>query len=158
VLAGAAGISSTSGRARTGLAITSLVKPGRRLAPYRDLIARRPRLRRLVLYWGVADTDALEPDAAERFLIGPALHTDTVSASRALVTDDVREHLAGVRCPCLVVWGARDSQVAVGDAFDFSRRLRAPLRVIADCGHLLIGERPDVCASAVREFAGTLTR
>jgi pimeloyl-ACP methyl ester carboxylesterase len=26
------------------------------------------------------------------------------------------------------------------------------LRMIADCGHLLIGERPDVCAEAIETF------
>ena len=52
----------------------------------------------------------------------------------------------------LVLWGARDRQVPVADAFEYARRLRAPLRLIADCGHLLIGERPDACARAIDEF------
>jgi pimeloyl-ACP methyl ester carboxylesterase len=158
VLAGAAGISSSDGRARRGLALTSLVKPGRRLAPYRRVLGSRTRLRRLVLGWGVADCDALGVAGAEQFLVGPALHTDTAAASRALVADDVRADLEGVCQPCLLLWGGRDTQVAVGDAFEFSRRLRAPLRVIADCGHLLIGERPDACADAITDFARRLPR
>jgi pimeloyl-ACP methyl ester carboxylesterase len=55
VLAGAAGISTTSRRAKKALLITGLVKPGRRLAPYRSMIATHPLLRRAVLRWGVAD-------------------------------------------------------------------------------------------------------
>ena len=47
-----------------------------------------------------------------------------------------------------------DDQLRVADAFDFARRLRGELRVIADCGHLLIGERPDLCAAAIEEFVG----
>jgi 3-oxoadipate enol-lactonase len=156
VLAGAAGISSRSRRARAGLTVSTLVKPGRRLAPHRDTIARRPRLRRGVLFWGVADTGAFGTEATERFLVGPGLHLDTASAARALVLDDVREPLAGVRVPSLVLWGARDSQVPVADAFEFARRLRAPLRVIADCGHLLIGERPDACADAIAGLASSV--
>jgi pimeloyl-ACP methyl ester carboxylesterase len=39
---------------------------------------------------------------------------------------------------------------------EYARRLRAPLRAIADCGHLLIGERPDAVLHAVREFIATL--
>jgi pimeloyl-ACP methyl ester carboxylesterase len=39
---------------------------------------------------------------------------------------------------------------------EYARRLRAPLRLIADCGHLLIGERPDVVTGAVRDFLGRL--
>jgi pimeloyl-ACP methyl ester carboxylesterase len=35
---------------------------------------------------------------------------------------------------------------------EYARRLRAPLRTIADCGHLLIGEKPDAVASAIRAF------
>jgi pimeloyl-ACP methyl ester carboxylesterase len=61
-----------------------------------------------------------------------------------------------VRCPVLVLWGARDNQLPVGDAFDYARRLRARLRVIADCGHLLIAERPEACADAIASLAGSL--
>jgi pimeloyl-ACP methyl ester carboxylesterase len=42
--------------------------------------------------------------------------------------------------------------VPLADGFEYARRLRAPLRTIADCGHLLIGERPDVVLRAIREF------
>ena len=47
---------------------------------------------------------------------------------------------------------ARDHQRPIGDACEYARRLRAPLRAIADCGHLLIGERPDACADAIERF------
>jgi pimeloyl-ACP methyl ester carboxylesterase len=134
----------------------TLVKPGRRLAPYRGSIARRPRLRSAVLRWGVADARALPPDVAESFLASPAVYTDLLSAAAALVADDVRADLADVRCPCLVLWGTRDVQTTFGDALGFARRLQAPLRAIADCGHLLIGERPDACAAAVEEFVASL--
>jgi len=43
-------------------------------------------------------------------------------------------------------------QVPIGDGFEYARRLGAKLRLIADCGHLLIVERPDVCARAALEF------
>ena len=85
----------------------------------------------------------------EGFLAASRLHTDVVSAGRALVRDDPRADLAGVRCPAVVLWGARDLQVPIGDAFEYARRLRAPLRTIADCGHLLIGERPRGRAHAI---------
>ena len=71
---------------------------------------------------------------------------------RAYLEVDPRIDLAGVRCPCLVLWGARDSQLPMGDAFEYARRLRAPLRAIAGCGHLLIGERPEACADAIDSF------
>jgi pimeloyl-ACP methyl ester carboxylesterase len=59
-----------------------------------------------------------------------------------------------VRCPVLVLWGAEDVQLPLDDAFEYARRLRAPLRVIPGCGHLLIGERPDACAHAIDDFLG----
>ena len=67
---------------------------------------------------------------------------------------DAQDRSAGRRitCPVLVLWGGRDRQVSVEDGFEYARRLRAPLRVIADCGHLLIGERPEACADAIEEF------
>ena len=43
-------------------------------------------------------------------------------------------------------------QVPLRDAFEYARRLDAPLRVIADCGHLLIGERPRAVVDAIVEF------
>jgi pimeloyl-ACP methyl ester carboxylesterase len=153
VLAGAAGISSGSRRARYGLAISGLLKPGRKIAPHRARVARSAALKTLVFgRWGASDPPALPPQMAEAFLSGPARHTDTVSAAKALVRDDPRPDLDRVRCPVLLLWGARDNQLPVGDAFEYARRLRAPLRVIADCGHLLIGERPEACADAIETF------
>jgi len=153
VLAGAAGISSGRRNARYALTITGIVKPGRRLAPHRRRIARSNTLKRVVFgRWGASDPPALPTELAEAFLSGPARHTDTVSAAQALVRDDPRADLDRVRCPSLVLWGARDHQLPVEDAFDYARRLRARLRVIADCGHLLIGERPDACADAIEDF------
>lgn len=153
VLAGAAGISSGGRRVRYALTVTGIVKPGRRIAPHRARVARSPLLKQLVFgRWGVADASALPPELVHAFLSGPPQHTDTVSAAKALVLDDPRPDLDRVSCPSLVLWGARDRQLPVEDAFDYARRLRARLRVVADCGHLLIGERPDACADAIAEF------
>jgi pimeloyl-ACP methyl ester carboxylesterase len=153
VLAGAAGISSGHRRARYALTVTGILKPGRKIAPHRARVAQSPFLKRVVFgRWGAADPPALSPELVEAFLSGPPQHTDTVSAAKALVLDDPRPDLDRVRCPSLVLWGARDHQLPVDDAFQYARRLRARLRVIADCGHLLIGERPDACADAIDVF------
>jgi pimeloyl-ACP methyl ester carboxylesterase len=69
-----------------------------------------------------------------------------------MVADDPRPDLERVSCPALVLWGARDAQLPLEDAFEYSRRLGAPLRVIADCGHLSIGERPDAVLDGIRDF------
>jgi pimeloyl-ACP methyl ester carboxylesterase len=157
VLSGAAGIRSSTRFAEIVLAITALAKPGRRLAPARARISRSPRLRVAVFGgWGASDPAALAPELAEALLVDVPLHTDVASAAAALVGDDPRTLLGGVGCPALVLWGARDNQVPVGDAFEYARRLGAELRVIADCGHLLIAERPGACVDAIESLAASV--
>ena len=153
VLAAAAGIGSGTRAAQATLALLGAVRPGRLIAPHRHAWARSRLGRRTAFgWWGVADPDALEPELAEAFLVGPAHHTDMRQAGRALLVSDPRTELDRVTCPCLCLWGANDNWVRVEDGVEYARRLRAPVRVIADCGHLLIGERPDACAKAIEEF------
>jgi pimeloyl-ACP methyl ester carboxylesterase len=155
VLAAAAGVNSATERAHVYLTIDALVRPGRLIARRRGAVARSSRLRSAVFgYWGAADPPALSPEAVEGLLAGSALHTDLSSVVPALVLDDPRRDLDRVRCPTLLLWGAQDRQTPVSDAFDYARRLRAELRVIPDCGHLLIAERPDACAHALHDVAG----
>jgi pimeloyl-ACP methyl ester carboxylesterase len=153
VLISAAGIGSTTRRTRYALAVTSLVQPGKLIAPYRARIARSDRLRALVWgHWATPNGAMVSPRASLGLLEGPALHTDTSSAAAALVEEDPRVRLERVRCPAMVIWGARDPQVPVADAFEYGRRLGAPVRVVAACGHLPIAERPDACLDAIRDF------
>jgi pimeloyl-ACP methyl ester carboxylesterase len=153
VLAAAAGISSSTRVAEITIALTGIVQPGRIAGRRVGRVARSRRLRSFVFGgFEVANPDLLTERAVHGFLRGPTMHTDALGAGLALVADDPRQDLDRVRCPVLVLWGARDKQVPLGDGFEYARRLGAPLRVIADCGHLLIGERPDVCARAVLEF------
>jgi pimeloyl-ACP methyl ester carboxylesterase len=157
VLAAAAGIGSTSRAAHVTLTIFGLVRPGRLIAPYRHALARSRLGRRAVFgWWGAADPDALDPELAEAFLVGPARHANTRQAGRALLRSDPRTELDRVTCPCLCLWGASDHWVRLHDGMEYSRRLRAPLRAIPGCGHLLIGERPDACLTAIEEFADSL--
>ena len=153
VLAAAAGISSSTRLTEIAITLAGIVQPARLAGRRADRVARSSRLRKLV-FGGleVSNPQLLTERAVHGFLRGPTMHTDALDAGLALAADDPRRDLDRVRCPVLVLWGARDRQVPLADGFDYARRLRAPLRVIADCGHLLIGERPDVCARAVLEF------
>jgi pimeloyl-ACP methyl ester carboxylesterase len=157
VLAAAAGIGSASRAAQVTLGVLGVAKPGRLIAPHRHAWAHSRLGRRAAFgWWGVADPDALDPELAEAFLLGPANHTDTRQAGRALLASDPRTELDRVMCPCLCLWGASDNWVRVDDGIEYARRLGAPLRTIAGCGHLLIGERPDICLAAIREFVASL--
>jgi pimeloyl-ACP methyl ester carboxylesterase len=157
VLAASAGIGSASRAAQVTLTMLGVARPGRMIAPYRHAWARSRLGRRAAFgWWGVADPDALAPELAEAFLVGPSLHTDTRQAGRALLVSDPRTELDRVTCPCLCLWGASDNWVRLEDGMEYARRLRAPLRAIAGCGHLLIGERPDACLAAIRDFVDSL--
>ena len=155
VLAGAAGLSVGNLWGRQLLSLFSAIRPGRLAARHRGWVARSPRLRKLVFgFVSVADPIALSNDAVEGFLAGQLLHTDVDGAWQALRVDDPRQELEAIRCPVLVLWGAEDVQLPLDDAFEYTRRLRARLRVISGCGHLLIGERPDACERAIGDFLG----
>jgi pimeloyl-ACP methyl ester carboxylesterase len=158
VLAAAAGIGSASRAAQVTLTVLGVARPGRVIAPFRHAWARSRLGRRAAFgWWGAADPDALEPELAEAFLVGPAHHADTRQAGRALLASDPRAELDRVTCPCLCLWGASDNWVRPDDGMEYARRLRAPLRAIAGCGHLLIGERPDACLAAIRDFMQSLS-
>jgi pimeloyl-ACP methyl ester carboxylesterase len=157
VLAAAAGISSGTRAAELTVTWIGRLRPERLVTPYRRRLSRSRWGRTLAFgWWGVADPAAFDPAMAEAFLAGAAGHTDTRSAGAALIRFDPRHDLDLIGCPCLCLWGSSDNWVPLTDGMDYARRLRAPLRVIADCGHLLIGERPDAVLAAVRGFLGSL--
>lgn len=153
VLAGAAGLSIGNVWGRQLLSLFTAVRPGRLAAHQRGRVARSSLLRRVVFGTvSVADPATLTNEAVEGFLAAQLLHTDVDSAWQALQVDDPRQELAQIRVPVLVLWGAEDGQLPLDDAFEYTRRLRARLRVIPGCGHLLIGERPDACDRALADF------
>ena len=153
VLAASAGLSVGNVWGRNLLTAFTFVRPGRLAGRYRSLVARSQLLRRLVFgFVSVADPTGLSETSVEGFLAGQVLHTDTGSAWRALRDDDPRAELERLDRPALVLWGSEDVQLPLDDAFEYTRRLRARLRVIPGCGHLLIGERPEICADAIETF------
>jgi pimeloyl-ACP methyl ester carboxylesterase len=153
VLAGSAGLSIGRPWLRELLTAATIVRPGKLAGRLRSRVSRSGMLRRLVFgFVSVADPIGLTESAVEGFLAGQVLHTDTASAWQALRRDDPREELEQLDVPVLILWGSEDVQLPLDDAFEYARRLRAPLRVIAGCGHLLIGERPDACAHAIESF------
>jgi pimeloyl-ACP methyl ester carboxylesterase len=153
VLAAAAGITSSTRLSEITITLVGLVQPAKIAGRRVDRIARSRRLRRLVFGgFEVSNPDLLTERSVHGLLRGPTMHTDALGAGKALSADDPRRDLDRVRCPVLVLWGGRDRQVPLEDGFEYARRLRAPVRVIADCGHLLISERPDACARAALEF------
>ena len=153
LLVAPAGIATTTRVVQLAVAATGVLRPARWVAPFRYRYSGRVWFRRAVFRpWFVSDPEAVSPRATVGFLEGVPLHADTRAAGRAMVADDPREELERVGCPTIVLWGARDAQLPLDDAFEYARRLRAPLRVVADCGHLVIGERPEACVDALEDL------
>ena len=144
------------GSARVTIGLAGIVQPGRIAGRARH--SGRPlgaaQAARLRAARGLERRPALTGDRARL----PAGHHDAHRRPRCRARPRARrpatQAFSAVACPTLVLFGARDRQVPLQDGFEYARRLRAPLRVIADCGHLLIGERPDVCARAALDFSG----
>jgi pimeloyl-ACP methyl ester carboxylesterase len=154
LLVSPAGIRSATRGAEAVVLASATVRPGRLVAPFRHRWAARAWYRRAVFRpWFVSDAVAMTPEAAHGLLEAQGQHADTKIAGRAMVADDPREALEQVSCPTVVLWGARDRQLPLEDAFEYARRLRAKLRLVADCGHLVIVERPHAVVDALAELA-----
>ena len=154
LLVSPAGISSATRAARLLVVASARVRPGRLVAPFRFRFAQRNWYRRAVFRpWFVSDAVTLSPRATHGLLAAQTLHADTLVAGRAMVADDPRLDLLELDCPVVVLWGARDAQLPLEDAFQYARRLRARLRLVADCGHLVIVERPHAVLDALEELA-----
>ena len=157
VLAAAAGIGSATRAAQVTLAVLGVAQPGRLIAPHRAPGRARGSAagsRSAGGAWRIPTRSS--PSSPRRSSSAPRIHTDTRQAGRALLASDPRTELDRVTCPCLCLWGASDNWVQLDDGIEYARRLGAPLRTIAGCGHLLIGERPDACLAAIEEFVASL--
>jgi pimeloyl-ACP methyl ester carboxylesterase len=153
LLVSPAGISTASRLIEAVVVATTTIKPGRAVARLRHRWAGRTWYRRALFRpWFVSDADALSERAALGLLDGHARHANTRIAGRAMVAGDPRREL-DLACPALVLWGASDAQLPLDDAFEYARRLRAPLRIVADCGHLVIVERPRAVVDALEALA-----
>lgn len=150
LLVSPAGIASSTRTSQTLVLVAAAARPARLAAVFRHRLAHRAWYRRAVFRpWFVSDAVALSPRATHGLLGAQRAHVDTRTAGRAMVADDPRADLAGVACPVLLLWGARDAQLPLEDAFEYARRLRAQLRLVADCGHLVIVERPGAVVDAL---------
>jgi len=143
LLGAPAGIASGTRFARAAVLASTRLRPGRWVAPFRFRWADSVWYRRAIFRpWFVSDAEPFSAAATHALLAGIDEHADVAIAGRAMVDDDPRVDLEAVRCPVMLLWGARDTQLPLDDAFEYARRLRAKLRVVADCGHLVPLERP----------------
>jgi pimeloyl-ACP methyl ester carboxylesterase len=154
MLVSPAGIATATRVARAIVLASTTIRPGRLVSPFRHRYAERAWYRRAVFRpWFVSDAVALTPRATFGLLDAQRAHVDTKTAARAMVADDPRRDLGAISCPAIVLWGARDAQLPVDNGIEYARRLGAKLRIVADCGHLVIVERPHACLDALAELS-----
>jgi pimeloyl-ACP methyl ester carboxylesterase len=145
-----AGIGTTSRLIETLVIAAATLRPARAAARFRHRWAGSVWYRRALFRpWFVSDPVPLSERATHGLLADQTRHTNTLVAGKAMVAGDPRTDLSGVTCPTIVLWGARDAQLPLSDAFEYARRLRAKLRLVADCGHLVIVERPHAVLDAL---------
>ena len=101
----------------------------------------------------MSDTAALPARAVRGFFAEMREHTDVRTARRAIFDDPPVSSACSLPCPTVVLWGASDAVVPVEHGFALARTARVRLRAVADCGHLLIGERPDAVLDAIDAVA-----
>jgi pimeloyl-ACP methyl ester carboxylesterase len=94
-----------------------------------------------------------------RVLAGDALHAGVRTLYHAgkqlLGQDGLREELAAIRAPTLLVWGERDPLVPLRLAAEYERAIPdVRLVVLEGAGHVPMVERPEAFARAVLAFLG----
>jgi pimeloyl-ACP methyl ester carboxylesterase len=155
VLVSAAGITVESQRSvyeRVRRVQRVLTAYGAWVATHADAVARRARLRSLVLRAVFAHPDQVAaPIAAEQ--VRGSGKPGFIDALDALTSYPIRERLHEIQCPTLVVWGTEDRLVPLRDADVFVELIpRARKVVFEDTGHVAMLERPGQFNEELRRF------
>ncbi|MGZ4698686.1 MAG: alpha/beta fold hydrolase [Nocardioides sp.] len=156
VLVDAAGIPCTPAERRK---VVGMLRMADRLAPAssrnRDLLGRRPQLRRRALAFVVSRADRIPDDLAVVIIPqtpSPVFRT-VLEAAVLSWSADWCASLGALDVPALVVWGERDRQLPMRHAEEWVRHLaRAELVVIAGAGHMPMLEEPGTVNAHLRQF------
>jgi pimeloyl-ACP methyl ester carboxylesterase len=113
------------------------------LASRADVVSRRPRARKALMYVVAAHPDRL-PAALVAEQVRGAGKEGFLPALDALTDYPIRERLTDIAAPTLIVWGADDRLVPVRDADTFEELIPDARKVVfADTGHVAMLERPE---------------
>ncbi len=144
------GVSTATPAARRAVGLLTRALPAGLAQPAARRIGRHARGRRVMLgSWLVSDAASFSQPAVRALLRDLPEHSGVHVAGQAMTRDDARTEIGAVACPAMVVWGARDPRLPLADGIEIARRLGAPLRVVADCGHLVPLERPEAVVDAL---------
>jgi pimeloyl-ACP methyl ester carboxylesterase len=157
VLISAAGLSIESRRYESILklldrAASLLALWGGSVATRSDSLSRRPRTRRALLRLVAAHPERLPAPLVAEQMRGTG-RPGLVPSLDALTSYPLRDRLAQINAPTLVVWGTEDRLVPVRDADEFGRLIEGSRVVIyEDTGHMAMLERPDAFNALVDGF------
>jgi mannose-6-phosphate isomerase-like protein (cupin superfamily) len=103
------------------------------------------------------DPAALPPERATAMAANRAALLEY--AGTAMADPGLRDRLAAIRMPALVVWGAADRMIPAEHGRAYADGIPgAQFRLIADAGHLPQLETPDELLTAVRNFTAAAQR
>jgi len=123
------------------------------LAARSDIVVRRPRLRRLLLTLVAAHPDRLPSALLVEQMRGSGKPPGFDDALDAMSGYPIRDRLGEVACPTLIVWGAEDRLVPVGDATEFEWLIPdSRKQIYPDTGHMAMLERPERFNGDLRDF------
>jgi pimeloyl-ACP methyl ester carboxylesterase len=153
VLVSAAGLSSEQLRRRP---LITAARLGRYSAAWvgsrSDELTRRPRARRLIASAVIKYPHRL-PAALVAEQVRGTGKPGFVAALDALMSYRIRDRLAEITVPTLIVWGTSDRLVPVRDADSFERSIpHARKTIFEDTGHLPQLERPAAFNAVLRDF------
>jgi pimeloyl-ACP methyl ester carboxylesterase len=120
-----------------------------------DVIVRRPRLRRALM-----TLVAVHPERLPSALLAEQMRSSGkppgfAAALEAMTRYPIRDRVGEIAAPTLIVWGAEDRLVPVGDATEFEWLIRDSRKLIyPDTGHLAMLERPGRFNADLRAFLG----
>jgi pimeloyl-ACP methyl ester carboxylesterase len=119
-----------------------------------SLVAGRPRLRAAVLAFGGFHLPHLLPRELQRELVLTSRRTPGfLPALQALASYPLRDELADVRVPTLLVWGTDDTLVGAEQADELERLIPGARKIVfAQTGHVAMLERPARFNDVMEEF------
>jgi pimeloyl-ACP methyl ester carboxylesterase len=129
-----------------------LMASGAWAATRSDAVARRARLRDAALGVVVRHPDRL-PAALAAEQIRGAGKPGFVQGLEAVLDYEIRERLAEIACPTLIVWGDHDRLINVRDADVFAELIPNSRKVVfEDTGHMSMLEHPERFNPLLDEF------
>jgi pimeloyl-ACP methyl ester carboxylesterase len=154
VLVSAAGLSTEHlNRTRALVAARAFAAALPHATRFESPVVRRPRLRRAAMQWVLRYPERLSVALAQELVLSSG-KPGFVPALEALLNYSLRERLARIEVPVLIVWGRNDLLVPVGDALRYERLIgpNAHVEIFEDTGHAPMLERPSRFNDLLRGF------